>query len=136
MASLSEAFPAPNKDAKFHERTENPQAYDEFAALNQHPKEARHILGVVGGNEVSRIAGNQADLESDLQGITRPTSWSAARHHLPQTDPNVISRNTSKGSFKVDTTPVHLKAYQQWAYPSVIGPEPLRKETCHRPEKY
>jgi hypothetical protein len=98
-------------------------------------KEVRHILGLVGGNEVSRIAGNQADLESDLLGITRPNTWSTARKHLP---PNgyVISRDNPKISLKVDTQPVHLPAYQQWAYPSVVGPEPLHKETCHRPEKY
>lgn len=135
MASLSEAFPAPNKDAKFHERTENPQAYDEFAALNQHPKEARHILGVVGGNEVSRIAGVQADLESDLLGITRPNTWSAQRKHLP---PNgtTIERENPKTSLKIDATPIHLPVYQMWAYPTVFAPEPLQKETCHRPEKY
>ena len=136
MASLSEAYPTPNTDAKHFERAENPQSYDEFSAAVRHVKERRHILGLVGGNEVSRIAGNQADLESDLLGITRPTTWSATRQHLPQTDPNRIERNTSKGTFSVNVTPVHLPDYQQWAYPSVLAPLPLKKETCSRPEKY
>lgn len=136
MASLSEAFPAPNNDAKLFERAENPQSYDEFASAVRHVKERRHILGLVGGNEVSRIAGNQVDLESDLQGITRPTTWSATRQHLPQTDPNRIERNTAKGTFQVDVTPQHIPTYQMWAYPSVLAPEPLKKESCGRPEKY
>ncbi len=136
MASLSEAFPAPSNDAKLFERAENPQTYDELPEFVRHVKERRHVLGLVGGNEVSRIAGNQVDLESDLQGITRPTTWSAARQHLPQADPKVIERTTSKGVFKVDVTPQHLPTYQLWAYPSVLAPEPLKMETCSRPEKY
>ena len=136
MASLSEAFPTPNNDAKVFERAENPQTYDELPEFVRHVKERRHILGLVGGNEVSRIAGSQADLESDLQGITRPNTWSATRKHLPQVDPNRVERTTAKGNFTVDVTPVHLKAYQQWAYPSVLAPVPLKKESCSRPEKY
>jgi len=135
MASLSEAYPAPNTDAALYERMENPQAYFEIPSAVRHIKERRHILGLVGGNEVSRARGNQADLESDLLGITRPISDAIDRHHLPPKD-NTIVRNNPKMVLKVDTTPVHLQAYQQWAYPSVIGPLPLEKETCHRPEKY
>lgn len=135
MASLSEAFPAPNMDAKLHEKAENPQAYDEFPAAVRHVKEARHMLGVVGGNEVSRIAGIQADLESDLLGITRPNTWSTERKHLPPNGTTIV-RDNPKNVIKIDATPVHLPSYQMMAYPSVIGPEPLMKETCNRPEKY
>lgn len=135
MASLSEAFPTPNNDAKLFERAENPQSYDEPVASVRHVKEARHILGLVGGNEVSRIAGNQADLESDLLGITRPTTRAIERQHLPPKDTAIV-RDTTKGVIKIDATPVHLPTYQMWAYPEVVGPEPLLKETCHRPEKY
>jgi hypothetical protein len=135
MASLADAFPSPYKAAQLHETTENPQARDEFVSAKRHVKEARHILGLVGGNEVSRAAGNIADVESDLLGITRPNTWSTARKHLP---PNgyVVDRENPKISIKIDTQPVHLPVFQQWAYPSVMGPEPLRKETCGRPEKY
>ncbi len=135
MASLSDAFPAPNNDAKLFERSENPQSYDELGVTVRHAKEARHILGVVGGNEVSRAAGNQTDVESDLIGITRPNTWGTGRHHLPPKS-NKIERKTAKGTFQVDATPVHLPTYQMWAYPSVIGPEPLETEVCMKPEKY
>jgi hypothetical protein len=131
MAALSDAF-AVNTPK---EAEENPQAYDELQVYVQHKKEARHMLGLVGGNAVSRIAGNQADLESDLLGITRANSYSTARHHLPLTG-NEIQRNDPKTKLTINTTPIHLNTYQQWAYPSVIGPLPLEKEVCHRPEKY
>jgi hypothetical protein len=135
MASLSEAYPAANNDAKLFERAENPQAYDEPVASVRHVKEARHILGLVGGNEVSRIAGNQADLESDLLGITRPTTWCAKRLHAPPSGTTIV-RDTTKGALNINAAPIHLPTYQMWAYPEVVGPEPLMKETCHRPEKY
>lgn len=137
MASLAEAYPPPNQAAKLHEQAENPQSRDEFAATKRHKKEARHILGLVGGNEVSRIAGIQADLESDLLGITRPTTNCPSREHLPTSASGTsITRMNPKTNLKIDIAPVHLPVYQQWAYPSVIGPEPLRKETCGAPHKY
>jgi len=135
MASLSDAFTVDNTAATLNEKAENPQSYEEYSMYVQHKKEARHILGLVGGNEVSRIAGNQADLESDLLGITRPNSDSTARHHLPPKG-TLIERSNPKIAIKIDTTPVHLNTYQQWAYPSVIGPVPMEQEVCHRPEKY
>jgi len=136
MASLSEAFPAPNSAAALHEKVENPQRYDQLPEFVQHVKERRHILGLVGGNEVSRAAGSMADVESDLQGITRPNSWSTERHHLLQSNTSKIVRENPKINITIDATPVALPAYQQWAYPSVIGPVPLEKETCMKPEKF
>ena len=136
MASLSEAFPAPNSAAALHEKMENPQRYDQLPEYVQHVKERRHILGLVGGNEVSRADGHMADLESDLLGITRPTTWATDRQHLLQANPNKISRENPKIQISFDATPVALPVFQQWAYPSVIGPVPLEKETCLKPEKF
>ena len=135
MASISEAYPAPNIDAAKNERIENPQFYNDFAASVRHVKERRHILGLVGGAGVSRIAGVQADLESDLRGITRPNSDAMNRHHLPPNGTEIVRENP-KATIKIDAAPVHLPAFQQWAYPSVLAPAPLEKETCYRPEKY
>jgi hypothetical protein len=138
MASLSEAYLTPASDESNRiDAVENPQAYAEFASAVRHVKEARHVLGLVGGNDVSNIKGSVADLESDLLGITRPNSDSTERHHLPVPDRTAgIERVNPKISLKIDTKPVHLPVYQMWAYPSVIGPVPLEKETCSRPEKY
>lgn len=135
MTSLSEAFPAPLADAYHYERAENPQAYDEPSASVRHVKERRHVLGLVGGKEVGVCAGSMADLESDLFGITRPNTDCAGRKHLPPSS-NQIERKNPKLSLTIDATPVPLKDYQQWAYPAVLAPVPLVKETCHRPEKY
>lgn len=135
MASLSEAYPSPNTDAARNDRLENPQSYSNDASYVRHVKERRHILGLVGGNEVSRIAGSQADLESDLLGITRPNSDATYRHHLPS-KANEIVRENPKSNIKINTASVHLQEFQQWAYPSVLAPVPLAKETCYRPEKY
>ena len=136
MASITEAFPAaPNIDATRKDRIENPQAYEEFKSAVQHVKERRHILGLVGGNEVSRISGNMVDLESDLLGITRPNSDAIYRHHLPPIGDSIV-RNNPKLTLKIETTQVPLKEYQQWAYPSVFAPLPLLKESCSKPEKY
>ena len=134
MASLSEAFPAPNSAAL--ETIENPQRYDQLLDGVRHVKERRHILGLVGGKEVGIAVGNMADLESDLLGITRANSDSTARHHQLQTNINKIIRDNPKGSISIDATPIPLQAYQQWAYPSVIAPAPLQKESCSKPEKY
>jgi hypothetical protein len=43
----------------------------------------RHELGLVGGNEVSIIAGNMVDLENDLRGQTRPLSKCSAYQYHP-----------------------------------------------------
>jgi hypothetical protein len=136
MASLSEAYPAPNSAAALNERAENPQRYDQLPEFVRHVKERRHVLGIVGGNEVSRAAGDIADLESDLLGITRPISNAAIRHHLPPKGQTEIIRKNPKMTLVIDASLVDLPAYQQWAYPAVMAPEPLRKETCSRPEKY
>jgi hypothetical protein len=135
MACITEAYTAPNADAARHERLENPQFYGETADAVRHVKERRHVLGLVGGKEVGTIVGNQVDLESDLLGITRPISYAACRHHLPPTS-SKIERNNPKMLLKIDAAPVPLPGFQQWAYPSVMAPEPLRKEFCNRPEKY
>ena len=135
MASISEAYPAPNIDAARNDKAENPQFYDNFASAARHVKERRHILGLVAGTGVSRIAGNQADLESDLRGITRPNSDATYRHHTPSTNGEIVRENP-KENIKMDITPVHIQEFQQWAYPSVLAPAPLEKESCYRPEKF
>jgi len=135
MATLSEAFESVNSTAHRQDPYENPQAYQRFNTEVEHPRPSRHILGIVGGNEVSLSKGNMSDIESDLKGITRPNSDSTERHHLPSKNP-VVTRNNPKQVITIDSTPVHLKSAQFWAYPSVIAPEPLRKQTCGAPHKY
>lgn len=135
MASLSEAYESVNSTAHRQDPYENPQAFYRLVTEVESPRPTRHILGVVGGNEVALARGNTSDLESDLKGITRPNSDSAARHHLPSSSP-LISRVNPKQNINIDSTPVPMKTSQMWAYPVVLAPEALRKETCGGPEKY
>ena len=127
------------------ERKENPQNYDQLESQVVNPDPRRHILGIVGGNQVAPVAGSfynivnpqQADVESDLRGITRPITKCPWRDYQPQPiGDSVINRNNPKNNFTVDATLTPLPDYQMWAYAATYQPEPLVKETCGRPEKY
>ena len=119
------------------EAAENPQGYDMFWQTQTHATPTRHMLGVVGGNEVSVIKGNMVDLESDLRGITRVNTFCPWRaYQPPAAEQSTIQRQTIKGSVSIDVSKAHLKPGQMWAYPAVHAPEPIVKETCGKPEKY
>jgi hypothetical protein len=101
------------------------------------PAAKRHILGVVGGNDVSRLAGNPQDIESDLTWRTRPLTNCPSREYKPTLQgQEKIVINNRKTHLAIDIRPVHLPEYQMWAYPQTFAPLPLKKETCGRPEKY
>jgi len=135
MASLSEAYDSVNSKAARQDPYENPQTYERFNGEVEHVKASRRILGLVGGNEVSFVKTNWPDVESDLRGITRPNTDCAARKHLPP-DTYTVQRKNPKQNFTLDMTPINLKESQFWAYPSVVAPQPLKKETCGAPHKY
>ncbi len=119
------------------EKKENPQAYDQFAYAYVSPKPARAILGFVGGNDVSLTNGNRVDLESDLRGITRPTTHCPSREHQPpKVGDTLIQRKNPKNEITVNVTPRHLPTIQPWAYPFTPAPLPLEKTTCGAPHKY
>ena len=136
MAALSEAYDSVNSKAARQDPYENPQTYQRFNAEVEHPKAARHILGLVGGNDVSFVKTNWPDVESDLRGITRPNTDCAARKHLPPDSYSVTRTNPKVEKFHLDMTPINRPEVQMWAYPAVIAPEPLKKETCGAPHKY
>jgi len=119
------------------ERTENPQAYGMTPYVYTNPEPRRHELGLIAGNNVSQIAGNMIDLESDLRGITRPNTFAPwKKYQPPQPEEKTIVRENVKTSLVIDKTPVHLADYQMWAYPAIYAPKPLKTETCATPQKY
>jgi flagellar biosynthesis component FlhA len=69
--------------------------------------------------------------EAMFRGCTVVDPASVLTTHMTE-----IVRENPKATVKIDAEPVHIQEYQQWAYPSVIAPAPLEKETCQRPEKY
>lgn len=101
------------------------------------PKATRHVLGLVGGNEVSQIAGNRPDLESDLRGLTRPLTNCPEREWQPlkANQPMLVVQNR-KTNLGIDIRLKHLQDSQMWAYPAAYAPLPLVKETCQAPHKY
>jgi hypothetical protein len=101
------------------------------------PPPKRHILGIVGGNDVSQLAGNPQDIESDLRGLTRPlTNCPEREYHPTKAGQEKLVYDNRKTNMSIDIRPIHLAEYQMWAYPTAYAPLPLRKETCGRPEKY
>ena len=135
MASLTEAFDSVNSKANEKDRYENPQVFHRLRTEKINPKAGRHVLGLVGGNNVSVAWDQMTDLESDLRGITRPNTWSALREHLPP-DGALIIRTNPKQNIAINSQGVNLPAVQAWAYPAVIAPQPFIKETCGAAEKY
>ena len=138
MSSYQEAFEKPLMSTP-NEKDENPQSYTVAEYSTQHVKAARHILGLVGGNEVSGIQGNSVDLESDLRGTTRPLTRGNNRQHQPlHMKQGMIERKNAKYTtpLRINLDAKHLPTYQLWAYPATFAPEPYRKETCQNPEKF
>jgi hypothetical protein len=119
------------------EKKDNPQKYDYLTTQLVNPAPKRHILGIVGGNEVSLIKGNMVDLESDLRGINIPNTFCPWKQYQPpQMHQKEIIRDNRKIQLKIDVQKEHLPVYQMWAYPAVTAPQPIKNEVCVRPEKY
>ena len=119
------------------EKTENTQVYvnDPFCYVHKEP--SRHILGLVGGNEVSLPTGSMVDVESDLFRLNFPLTKCPAREYQPA--PKVqssIARKSVKGSVVIDVKPRHLPAMQMWSYSATFSPVPMNVRECGRPEKY
>lgn len=135
MSSISEAF-APVEQHPW-ERKENPQRYDIQSSQYVSPNPQRHILGLVGGNEVSIIKGNMVDLESDLRRINIPNTFAPWRQYQPpEMNQKEIVRENVKEHLKINTDKMHLPTYQMWAYPGMPAPLPMKSEVCNNPEKY
>ena len=135
MAKLAKAFDSVISKASERDNYENPQTFHRLRSEVVSPKAARHMLGLVGGNDVSVAWEQKTDIESDLRGTTRPNSWSTERHHLPPHS-SIIIRKNPKQPIVIQSEPANLAPIQAWAYPAVVGPQPFKKETCGRPEKY
>ena len=101
------------------------------------PSQQRHTLGIIAGNDVSRVVSNPQDVESDLRNLTRPLTNCPKRQYKPllEGQKNIVINNR-KTNLVIDVRPVHLPEYQMWGYAPVYAPLPLVKMTCGRPEKY
>jgi len=119
------------------EKKEDPQHYDYLTSQFVNPTPQRHILGLVGGNDVSPIKGNMVDLESDLRGINIPNTFAPWRQYQPpEVNQTKIVRDNLKEHLKINVEKSHLPTYQMWAYPGMPAPVPMKSEVCNNPEKY
>ena len=136
-ADLTAAFTIQNSET-LQWVQENPQVYDKSRSSYVHIMPQRHILGLVGGNEVGiKNQETMIDIESDLRGTTRPNTFAPWRMYQPPVcKQTMISRQTTKGDFKVNIDAAPLSEYQMWSYPIVSTPVPLIKEVYNSPERY
>lgn len=119
------------------EKSENPQTYVENVFSYVHKQPTRHVLGLIGGNEVSLPAGNMVDVESDLRRLNIPlTSCSAREYQPPASQQTDIVRKNVKSDLKINVRPRHLPAIQMWSYAPTFAPMPMSVQQCGRPEKY
>lgn len=119
------------------EKKENPQTYVENVFSYVHKEPARHVLGLIGGNEVSLPAGNMVDVESDLRRLNIPLTYCSAREYQPPPDKQTdIIRKNVKSDLKINVRPRHLPAIQMWSYAPTFAPIPMNVQQCGRPEKY
>ncbi len=119
------------------ENKENPQMYAQTPFAYVHKTPGRHMLGIVGGNEVSLPKGNMVDVESDLRGLNLPLTKCPAREYQPPPlQQTTIERRSTKGKQVIDVRSRHLKPIQMWPYNPVFAPIPMNAQQCGRPEKY
>ena len=119
------------------ESSEMPQVYSQtpYAYVSKTP--ARHILGIVSGNEVSLPKGSMVDVESDLRRLNFPlTKCSARKYQAPPEEQTTMKRKSTKGSVTIDVRQRHLPAIQMWPYAATFSPIPMKVAQCGRPEKY
>lgn len=62
--------------------------------------QCRPVLGIVGGNNVSRTNGNMVDLESDLRGQTRVLSNCNCTQYMPNESDQVSMNNLPTCQFQ------------------------------------
>jgi hypothetical protein len=114
----------------------------------ENPHRCRPALGLVGGTEVSLVAGNLVDLESDLSGRTRPnTKCSAALYHptcalggdkpCPDVPGPITYVDKSTGKrVVVDTTPQHAPTCTPYAYPKAATAAPVTQTKCYTTARF
>lgn len=132
---LTDAFNTPLGGAAW-EKKDNPCVYATDTYVYEHVEKKRHMLGLVGGNEVSHISGNRTDLESDLRGITRINTHVPWKQYAPTAQGGQIEINNWKTNLKIDTRPVHMNEVQMWAYPAVYAPAPMVRNNCMEKHKF
>jgi hypothetical protein len=97
----------------------------------EHVNKCRHEFGLLGGTNVSHVAGNLVDLENDLRGQTRPmTKCSGYKYTGPSPDGAFVpGKEYIKPVVhpKIDTSLRHLPSCQMIHYQHVPNVSLARK---------
>jgi len=127
-----------------------------------HPNPTRNALGLFAGNDVSPIAGNLVDLESEFRGITRDLSRDPSKksgcwaldaqqevrgpkgaimtpfgYQGSAPPPTIYFAERETGKLRgIVTAPRHLPTRQYVSYPGVPTPAPLVVETHGAPWRF
>ena len=131
--------------------------YTQIPQKFYHPDAKRNALGLVGGNDVSLVAGNMVDVESELRGITRDLSKAPAKKYYPKT---ALGSDSTESTFapygefakpassitfmerhnqkvvQVSLEPKHLPTTQYVSYPGVPNPKPLTMDVYGSPWRF
>ena len=104
----------------------------------------RMELGLVGGNNVSRIEGNLVDLENDLRGTTRSASLCPDKQYQPSCEDKIgdecqpkqinLQERGCGEERKINTNLKHLPSCQMIRYKPVPLPKPMNIQACPGPE--
>ena len=96
--------------------------------------ECRPELGVVGGTNVSLVAGNLVDLESSLFNIDRPITHCDAKKWIPRSDGYIQSKpgNKPECPVKTDVNLKHLRPCQYVNYRKTPMSEEPQLFSCPR----
>jgi hypothetical protein len=98
-------------------------------AKYQHCTPCRSELGLVGGNNVTKVTGNLVDLESHLFNIDKELSRCASTRYLPgEMHGKAVHKTVCYR--EIDTTPKHLKHCQFFTYPATQNAPPMDLSKC------
>ena len=99
----------------------NAFSYLMYPAKFNSNSQCRPILGIVGGNNVSRTTGNMVDLESDLRGQTRVLSGCDSTQWYPTYDEQMTMND--------------LPTCQFQSFKPVVQAPPVPEARCGYPSK-
>lgn len=92
----------------------------------EHKDKCRHVLGLIGGTNVSHITGNMVDLDSELRGQTRYINKCGDNMYIPSDDGIIKNDKTPP----IDTKALHLPSCQNIMYRSIPLPEKMQFNNC------
>jgi hypothetical protein len=123
-------------------------SYSQIPEKWENPNRCRPALGLVGGTEVSLVAGNLVDLESDLHGTTRPNTKCIAGQYQPSCAlggakpcPDVpapityVDKETGR-RVTISTTPQNPPTCTPYRYPVPATAAPVTQASCYRNARF